>query len=59
MVSRVQLLDSDGIGRCGFILQYHDSPEKEFSGPEAKWSLVMGIKMYVHFTAITSKQSHA
>ena len=45
MVSRVQLLDSDGIGRCGFILQYHDSPEKDFSGPEAKWSLVVGIKM--------------
>ena len=44
MVSRVQLLDSDGIGRCGFILQYHDSPEKDFSGPEASGHLWWVLK---------------
>ena len=41
----IHLLDSDGIGRRGFILQYHDSPEKGFSAPETKRSLVAGIKM--------------
>ena len=33
------------IGRYGLIPQYHDSPEKEFSAPETKRSLVAGIKM--------------
>ena len=44
MVARVQLFDSDGIGRSGFILQYHDSPENGFSAPETKWSHVVEIK---------------
>ena len=39
-VTRVQLLDSDGIGRRGFILQIHDSPEG-FSAPEMRRSLVV------------------
>ena len=35
------------IGRRGFILhvQYHESPEKDFSAPETKRSLVAGIRM--------------
>ena len=35
------------IGRCRFILQYHDSPEKDVTGPETKRSLVGGIKIYI------------
>ena len=58
---RVQLLDSDGIGRRGFILQAepdHDSPEKGLSAPETKCFLyivlVRILSLYLfQFTAVT------
>ena len=33
-----------GIGKHGFILQNHDSPENGFSAPKTKRSLVVEIK---------------
>ena len=42
---RLSCLESDVIGRRGFILQILDSPKHGFSAPETKRSIVAEIKV--------------